>query len=67
MEVYELNNKNKIVVTKENLINIILDKCEDDFISTKDLLELIDKASEDGVMSKKKLIKSVKSLHTKSV
>ena len=62
-----MNNKNKIVVTKENLINIILDKCEDDFISTKDLLELIDKASEDGVMSKKKLIKSVKSLHTKSV
>ena len=60
-------NKNKLTITKENLINIIVDKCEDDFISTKDLLELIDKASDDGAISKKKLIKSIKGSHTKTV
>lgn len=58
----------KIMITKENLINIILDKCRDDFISTEDLLKLIDKSTDDkGVISKKKLIKSIKSLHTKTV
>lgn len=60
--------KNKLVITKENLINIVLDKCKDDFISTEDLLKLIDKATDDdGVISKKKLIKSIRNYHTKTV
>lgn len=70
MEVYVLSNKNKAVatLTKENLINIILDKCEEDFISTDDLLKLIDKSTdENGIISKKKLIKSIRNSHTKSV
>jgi hypothetical protein len=66
VEVYRLSNK--LVVTKENLINIISNKCTDDFISTEDLIKLIDKSSsENGIISKKKLIKSIKSSHTKSV
>lgn len=66
MEVYGLNNKS--VITKENLINIILDKCNDDFISTEDLIKLIDKSiDENGTISKKKLIKSIKSSHTKTI
>ena len=70
MEVCILSNKNKAVatLTKENLINIILDKCEEDFISTDDLLKLIDKSTdENGIISKKKLIKSIRNSHTKSV
>lgn len=68
MEVYVLSNKNKSVFTRENLINIILDKCKDDYISTEDLLKLIDKATdEDGIISKKKLVKSIRNSHTKSV
>ena len=60
--------KNKSIITKENLINIILDKCKDDFISTEDLLKLIDKATdEDGTISKKKLVKSIRNSHTKTV
>lgn len=63
-----MNNKNKLVITKENLINIILDKCEDDFISTGDLIKLIDKATdENGIISKKKLIKSIRNSHTRFV
>ena len=63
-----MNNQNKIIVTKENLINIILDKCKEDFVSTDDLLKLIDKATdENGNISKKKLIKSIRNSHTKSV
>lgn len=59
---------NKSVITKENLINIIADKCEDDFISVGDLIRLIDKSTdENGIISKKKLIKSIKSTHTKNV
>ena len=59
---------NKSVVTKENLINIISDRCNDDFISTEDLIKLIDKSTdENGIISKKKLIKSVKNSHTKTV
>lgn len=66
MEVYILSNK--LVITKENLINIILDKCKDDFISTEDLIKLIDKSSdENGIISKKKLIKSIRNSHTKTV
>ena len=66
MEVYILNNK--YVITKENLINIILDKCKDDFISTEDLIKLIDKSTdENGIISKKKLIKSIRNSHTKTV
>ena len=59
---------NKSVITKENLINIILDKCKDDFISTEDLIKLIDKSTDENkTISKKKLIKSIKSSHTKTV
>lgn len=66
MEVYILSNKS--VITKENLISIISNKCTDDFISTEELIKLIDKAtSENGIISKKKLIKSIKSSHTKTV
>lgn len=66
MEVYTLNNK--LVVTKENLINTILDKCKDDFISSEDLVKLIEKSTdENGDISKKKLIKSIKNSHTKTV
>ena len=66
MEVYILNNNS--VITKENLISIILDRCNDDFISTEDLIKLIDKSTdENGIISKKKLIKSVKISHTKTV
>lgn len=63
-----MNSKNKSIITKENLINIISDKCKDDYISTEDLLELISKATdEDGVISKRRLVKSIKDSHTKSV
>lgn len=63
-----MSSKNKSVITKECLINTILDKSNDDFISTEDLIKLIDKAAnEDGTISKKKLIKSIRSSHTKSV
>lgn len=59
---------NKLVITKENLINIISNKCKDDFISTEDLIKLIDKSTdEDGIISKKKLVKSIKNSHTKTV
>lgn len=65
-----MNNKNKPIttITKEDLINIVLDKCEEDFISTDDLLKLIDKSMDENKnISKKKLIKSIKNAHTKSV
>lgn len=63
-----MNNRNKVIITKENLINIILDKCKEDFVSTDDLLKLIDKATDEyGNISKKKLIKSIKNSHTKTV
>lgn len=63
-----MSSKNKSVITKECLINTILDKSKDDFISTEDLLRLIDKATdEDGIISKKKLVKSIRNSHTKSV
>lgn len=59
---------NKIIITKDNLINIILDKCKDDFISTEELFKIIDKvADEDGIITKKRLIKSIRSSHTKNV
>lgn len=68
LEVNILDNINHLVITKENLIGIIADKCEDDYISTEDLLELINNATdEDGIISKKRLIKSIKNYHTKSV
>lgn len=63
-----MNSRNKSVVTKEGLINTILDMSKDDFVSTEDLLKLIDKATdENGIISKKKLIKSIRNSHTKSV
>lgn len=59
---------NKSIITKENLINIISGKCEDDFISTEDLIKLIDRLiDENGTISKKKLVKSIKNSHTKTV
>lgn len=55
-------------ITKENLISIISEKCKDDFISTEDLFKIIEKSTdEDGIISKKKLIKSVRNSHTKTV
>ena len=61
-------NKNKLIITKENLINIVSDKCSDDYVSTEDLLKLIDKATdENGIISRKKLIKSIRNSHTKLV
>lgn len=63
-----MSNANKLIITKENLINVISDKCKDDYISTDDLLDLIKKATdEDGVISKRRLMKSIKGYHTKSV
>ena len=63
-----MSNKNESVVTKENLISIIADKCKDDYVSMEDLLDLINKATdEDGIISKRRLMKSVKNYHTKSV
>lgn len=63
-----MSNKNKSIITKENIINIIANKCKDDYVSMEDLLKLIDGAiDEDGVLSKKRLIKSIKNYHTKSV
>ena len=63
-----MNNTNKTVITRENLINIILDKCENDFISTEDLIQIIDKSvDKNGIISRKKLIKSIKNSHTKTV
>lgn len=59
---------NKSVITKENLISIISDKCNDDFISTEDLIKIIDKLTDEyGTISKKRLIKSIKNSHTKTV
>ena len=61
-------NQNKMVITKENLINMISNECDNDFVSTEDLLVLIERASDNnGVISKKKLIKSIKDSHTKAV
>lgn len=59
---------NKSIITKENLINIISGKCEDDFISAEDLVKLIDKSTnENGTISRKKLIKSIRNSHTRTV
>jgi nucleoid DNA-binding protein len=61
------NDKNISIITKENLINIVANKCVDDYISLEDLFALINKATdEDGVISKKRIIKSIKNYHTKS-
>jgi len=58
----------KLTITKENLINIISNKCEDDFISTSDLIKIIDSISDEyGVISKKKIMKAIKDSHTKKV
>lgn len=61
-------DKNKIIIKKENLINKILEKCKSDYVSLEDLFELIDNATDEhGIVSKKKLIKSIKNSHTKTV
>lgn len=45
-----------------------MDKCKDDFVSIEDLSNIIDKVMDrNGTVSKKKLIKSIKASHTKSV
>lgn len=63
-----MDDRNKLVITKENLINILLEKCKDDYVSMDDLFVLIDNATdEDGIIYKKRLIKSIKDSHTKSV
>ena len=63
-----MDNKNKTIITKESLIKNISYICNDDFVSMSDLIKLIDESTdENGIISKKKLIKSVKSKHTKSV
>jgi hypothetical protein len=68
LEVNILSDKNKSIITKENLIGIISNKCKDDYVSVEDLFELINKATdEDGIISKKRLMKSIKSSHTRSV
>lgn len=62
-----MSDKNKTVITKENLISMISEKCIDDFISIDDLLKLIDKATDEcGTISKKKLIRSIRNFHTKT-
>lgn len=66
MEVDILSNK--LTITKDNLINILLNKCKDDFISIEDLIKLIDESSdENGIILRKKLIKSIENSHTKIV
>ena len=63
-----MDNKVKSIITKENLISIISDKCKDDYVSLEDLRELINNATdEDGIISRRKLMKSIKNYHTKSV
>ena len=63
-----MDSKNRLVITKENLISMIADKSRDDYISSEDLFDLINKATdEDGIISKKRLMKSIKGYHTKSV
>ena len=63
-----MDNKVKSIITKENLIGIISDNCKDDYVSLEDLRELINNATdEDGVISRRKLMKSIKNYHTKSV
>lgn len=63
-----MGEKNRLVLTKENLINIISNKCKDDYVSTRDLFKLIDECTdEDGIISRRRLVKSVKNSHTKSV
>jgi nucleoid DNA-binding protein len=63
------NNDDILVITKENFINIITDKCENDYVSMEDLFVLINEATDKKTrrISKKKLIKSIKNSHTKSV
>ena len=41
------NKRNKIIITKENLINMISKECNDDFISMEDLFKLITQQMED--------------------
>ena len=61
-------NKNKTIITKENIINSILQKSNDDYISTEDLMQLVASVTdEDGIISRKKLFKSLRNTHTKSV
>lgn len=63
-----MDNQDKKIITKENLINLISKKCNDDFISIEDLHKLIDKSTDEfGIISKKKLFKLIRDGHTKSV
>lgn len=61
-------NKNKKIIKKENLISEISEKSKNDFVSSEDLLKLIDRATDaNGIVSQKKLVKSIRSSHTKNV
>ena len=61
-------NKNKKIIKRENLINEISEKCNKDFISSEDLFKLIDRATdENGIVSQKKLMKSIRNFHSKAV
>ena len=61
-------NRKRLVITKENLINLVSSKCKEDFVSIEDLFEIINKATdEDGVLSKKALIRAIRDSHTRSV
>lgn len=61
-------DRDVLVINKESLIDIISGKCIDDYVSMEDLFILINEATdEDKIISKKKLIKSIKNHHTKSV
>ena len=63
-----MSDEKKLIVTKENLINSISNRAKDDYISISDLIELIDYIiEENGAISKRKLYKSIKASHTKSV
>ena len=58
----------KNIVKKENIINEIASKCDNEYISIEDLLMLVNKISDKkGNVSQKKLSRLIKSSHTKMV
>lgn len=58
----------KNIVKKENIINEIASKCNNEYISIEDLLMLVNKISDKkGNVSQKKLSRLIKGSHTKMV
>lgn len=58
----------KNIIKKENMINEITSKCNNEYISLEDLLKLVDKISDKkGNVSQKKLSRLIKSSNTKMV